>query len=43
MIRRLALLYRKDKALSKAALGLIKVILQLAEISQDGEDKSSSS
>ena len=26
MIRRLALLYRKDKALSKAALGLIKVI-----------------
>jgi hypothetical protein len=28
MVRRLALLYRRDKALSKAALGFIEVILK---------------
>ena len=31
MIRRLGLIYRKDKALSKAALGFIQVILEHAE------------
>lgn len=30
MVRRLALLYRKDKALSKAALGFIEVVLEQA-------------
>ena len=30
MIRRLGLIYRKDKALSKAALGFIQVILDHA-------------
>jgi DNA-binding transcriptional LysR family regulator len=30
MIRRLGLIYRKDKALSKAALGFIQVIMELA-------------
>ena len=30
MIRKLALIYRKDKALSKAALGFIQVILENA-------------
>jgi DNA-binding transcriptional LysR family regulator len=30
MLRRLGLIYRKDKALSKAALGLIQVILEQA-------------
>jgi hypothetical protein len=28
MIRRLGLIYRKDKALSKAALGFIQVVLE---------------
>jgi hypothetical protein len=28
MVRKLGLIYRKDKALSKAALGFIQVILQ---------------
>jgi DNA-binding transcriptional LysR family regulator len=31
MIRRLGLIYRKDKSLSKAALGFIQVILENAE------------
>jgi hypothetical protein len=30
MIRRLGLIYRKDKALSKAALGFIEVVLENA-------------
>jgi DNA-binding transcriptional LysR family regulator len=33
MLRRLGLIYRKDKALSKASLGLIQVILNQAAIS----------
>jgi len=36
MIRRLGLIYRKDKALSKAALGFIKVILEHAGDQQGG-------
>ena len=32
MLRRLGLIYRKDKALSKASLGLIQVILNQAAI-----------
>jgi DNA-binding transcriptional LysR family regulator len=28
MVRRLGLIYRKDKALSKAALGFIQVVLE---------------
>ncbi len=32
MIRRLALIYRKDKALSKAALGFIQVVLEQAGV-----------
>jgi len=28
MIRRLGLIYRKDKALSKAALGFIQIVLE---------------
>jgi DNA-binding transcriptional LysR family regulator len=31
MVRRLGLIYRKDKALSKAALGFIQVILEMSE------------
>jgi DNA-binding transcriptional LysR family regulator len=31
LIRRLALIYRKDKSLSKAALGFIQVTLENAE------------
>ena len=39
MVRRLGLIYRKDKALSKAALGFIQVILEQAskeEVAQSG-------
>jgi hypothetical protein len=32
MVRQLALIYRKDKALSKAALGFIEVTLKNAEV-----------
>ncbi len=39
MIRRLGLIYRKDKALSKAALGFIEVTLKNAEASSDGRGK----
>jgi DNA-binding transcriptional LysR family regulator len=35
MIRRLALIYRKDKSLSKAALGFINVIIEHAEARGD--------
>jgi hypothetical protein len=35
MVRRLGLIYRKDKALSKAALGFIQVVLE-----QMGEETS---
>jgi hypothetical protein len=31
MLRKVALIYRKDKALSKAALGFIQVILEQAK------------
>jgi hypothetical protein len=32
MLRKVALIYRKDKALSKAALGFIQVILEHAKV-----------
>jgi hypothetical protein len=32
MLRKVALIYRKDKALSKAALGFIQVILEQAKV-----------
>ena len=35
MIRRLGMVYRKDKALSKAALGFIQVILENAAQEQE--------
>ena len=39
MIRRLGLIYRKDKALSKAALGFIQVILDNLGDQQGARDK----
>jgi hypothetical protein len=36
MVRQLALIYRKDKALSKAALGFIEVTLKNAVIDSAG-------
>src|SRR5271156_1501370 len=40
LIRRLGLIYRKDKALSKAALGFIQVILEHAGTEIPGADRS---
>ena len=40
MLRRLGLIYRKDKALSKAALGFIQVILDLAGSPESGRSFS---
>jgi DNA-binding transcriptional LysR family regulator len=39
MIRRLGLIYRKDKALSKAALGFIQVVLDNLGDQQDEREK----
>ena len=39
MIRRLGLIYRKDKALSKAALGFIQVVLDNLGDQQAGREK----
>jgi DNA-binding transcriptional LysR family regulator len=43
MIRKLALIYRKDKALSKAALGFIQVILENAGSEDPGASPSKAS
>jgi len=37
MVRRLGLIYRKDKALSKAALGFIQVVLD--HVGEEGHDE----
>jgi DNA-binding transcriptional LysR family regulator len=39
MVRRLGLIYRKDKALSKAALGFIQVVLDNLGDGQVARDK----
>jgi hypothetical protein len=40
MLRKVGLIYRKDKALSKAALGFIQVILEHAGNEIPGADRS---
>ena len=40
MLRKVGLIYRKDKALSKAALGFIQVILEHAGTEIPGADRS---
>ena len=40
MVRRLGLIYRKDKALSKAALGFIQVVLEHVGIENAGAEKA---